>query len=73
MECVFQKNGTNQFFWRREIEDVDGRVRRSPDCGEVGAGKRDGHDVVLQHVEVLFRHVVVADGVFEGQVELVIL
>ena len=48
-------------------------MRWSPDCAEVGAGKRDGHDVVLQHVEVLLRHVVVADGVFEGQVELVIL
>ena len=67
------ENGINQFFRRREIEDVDGRVRRSPDGAEVGAGKRDGHDVVLQHVEVLLRHVVVADRVFEGQVELVIL
>ena len=57
---------------RPEGDGVDVRARGRPEGGEVGAAERDGDDVVGEDVEELLGDVVVADGVLEGEIELVV-
>ena len=57
---------------RAEGDGVDVRARGRPEGGEVGPAERHGDDVVGEDVEELLGDVVVADGVLEGEVELVV-
>ena len=71
LSCLSPFQVGDQILDCRKVCHIDVRVRRS-NSAHVGSCEHHRDDILVQDHEELFRDVVPADGVLEGQVELVL-